>query len=275
MRSKLSDLVDNLSEINNKDCKTCIERKNIKSECEFIGFKNNRLNYRCKECKGISTKSINELIEKFPTTYQFCNGDFNKFVLLLRKGVYPYEYMDSWEKFNETSIPPKEAYYSKLNEEDISDADYAHVQNLWEVFKIKDIGDDHDLYVQNDTLLLADVFENFRDKCMEIYGLDPAHFLSAPRLAWQACLKKTKVELELLTDIDMLLMVEKGIRGGICQAIHRHAKVNNKYMKNYNKDIISSYLLYLDAINLYRWAMSQKRRINSFKWVEKIKIIKI
>ena len=106
------------------------------------------------------------------------------------------------------------------------------------------------MYVQRDTLLLADVFENFRDKCIEICELDPAHFLSAPGLAWQACLKKTKVELELLTNIDMLLIVEKGIRGGICQAIHRHAKANNKYMKNYNKDAISWYLMYLDANNL-------------------------
>ena len=118
--------------------------------------------------------------------------------------------------------------------------------------------------------MLADVFENFRDKCIEIYELDPAHFLSAPGLAWQACLKKTKVKLELLTDIDMLLMVEKGIRGGICQAIHRHAKVNNKYMKNYNKDIISSYLIYLDANNLFGWAMSQKLPVNSFKWVKNL-----
>ena len=130
MQSKLSDLVDNLSEINNKDCKTCMERKNIKSECDFIGFKNNRLNYRCKECKGISTKSINELIEKFPRMYQFCNGDLNKFVLLLRKGVYPYEYMDSWEKFDETTLPPKEDFYSELNLEGISDEDYAHARKV-------------------------------------------------------------------------------------------------------------------------------------------------
>ena len=116
--------------------------------------------------------------------------------------------------------------------------------------------------------MLADVFKNFRDKFIEIYGLDPAHFLSAPGLAWQACLKKTKVELELLTNIDMLLMVEKGIRGGICQAIHRYAKANNKYMKNYDKDIISSYLMYLDANNLYGWAMSQKLPVNGFKWVK-------
>ena len=118
MPSKLSDLVDNLSEINNKDCKTCTKRKKIRSECEFIGFKNNRLNYRCKECNGISTKSINELIEKFPNTYQFCNGDLNKFALLLRKGAYPYEYMDSWERFNETSLPPKKDFYGELTLED-------------------------------------------------------------------------------------------------------------------------------------------------------------
>ena len=123
------------------------------------------------------------------------------------------------------------------------------------------------MYIQCDTFLLADVFEN---KCIEIYELVPAHFLSAPGLAWQACLKRTKVELELLTDIDMLSMVEKGTRVGICQALHRHAKANNKYMKNYNKDVISSYLMYLDANNLYGWAMSQKLPVNGFKWVEKL-----
>ena len=147
--------------------------------------------------------------------------------------------MDSCEKFEETTIPPKEAFYSVLNLEGISDADYELVKKVWEVFKIKNRGIMIYLQVQCDTLLFADVFENFRDKCIEIFELDPSHFLSVPGLAWQACLKKEKVELELLTNIDMLLMVEKGIRGGICQAIHRHAKANNKYMNNYNKDIIS------------------------------------
>ena len=178
--------------------------------------------------------------------------------------------MDSWEIFGETSLPDKEAFYSELNLEDITDEDYEHAQKVWKVFGIKNLGEYHDLYVQSDTLLLADVFENFRDKCIEIYELDPAHFLSAPGLAWQACLKKTKVKLELLTDIDMLLMVEKGIRGGICQAIHRHAKVNNEYMKNYDKDITSSYhqSIYLDANNMHGWAMSQKLSVNGFKWAE-------
>ena len=189
MQSKLSDLVDNLSESNNKDCKTCMDRKNIKSECEFIGFKNNRLNYRYKECKGISARSINKLIENFPRMYQFFNGDLNKFVLLLRKGVYLYEYMDSWERFNETSLPDKKYFYSELNLEDITDKDYLHAQKVFEEF-CTDIGDYHVLYVQTDTLLLVDVSEKFRDTCIEIYGLDPSHFLSAPGLARQVCLKK-------------------------------------------------------------------------------------
>ena len=113
------------------------------------------------------------------------------------------------------------------------------------------------------------MFENFRDKCIETFKLDPAYFLSAAGLFWQACLKKTEVKLELLTDNDMLMMVEKGIRGGMCNAIYRYAKANNKYMKNYNKNIESLYLIYLDANNLYRWAMLQKLPIGGFKWIKK------
>ena len=122
------------------------------------------------------------------------------------------------------------------------------------------------MYLQSDTLLLADVFQNFRNMCIKVYEIDPAHFLSAPGLAWQACLKKTAVKLELLTDNDMLLMVEKGIRGGICHAIHRYAKANNKYMKNYDEKEESSYIQYLDANNLYGWEMSQKLPVSGFKW---------
>ena len=194
MPSKLSDPVDNLSEINSKDCKTCTERKNIKSECDYIGFRNNRLNYRCKKGKGISSNSINELIEKFPRMYQFYNDDLNKFVLLLRKGLYPYEYMDSWERFNETLLPPKKDFQRELTLEDISDKNYSHAQKVFDEF-CTDIGDYHDLYIQCDTLLLADVFEKFIDTCIDVYGLDSSYFLSAPGLAWQACLKKTEVKL--------------------------------------------------------------------------------
>ena len=195
MQSKLSDLADNLSEINNKDCKKCKERKNIKSKCEFIRLKNNRLNYKCKECNETSNnKSVNDLIEKFPTTNKFCNGNLNKFVLLLRKGVYPCEYMDSWERFNEISLPPKKYFCSELNLEDISNKYFICMLKKY-VFEIRNLSEYHDLYVQTDTSLLADVSENFRNICLEKYQLDPSHFLSAPGLAWQACLKKTGANL--------------------------------------------------------------------------------
>ena len=209
-----------------------------------------------------ANKWINRKVSKI---YQFCKGDLNKFVLLLRKGVYPYDYMDSWERFNETSFPDKKYFYSELNLEDITDKDYSHAQKVFEEF-CTDIGEYHDLYVQTDTLLLADVFGKFRDTCIEIYGLDPSRFLSAPGLAWQACLKRIEVKLELLTDYHMLLMIEEGIRGGMCESIHRYAKASNKYMKNYDKNIESSYLMYSDANNLYGWAMSQKLPVNGFKW---------
>ena len=184
--------------------------------------------------------------------HKFCNGNLNKFVMLLRKGAYPYEYMDSWERFNEASLPSKKYFYSELKLEDISDKDYGHGQKVFKEY-CTNMGDYHDLYVQTDTLLLADPFEKFWEKCIEIYGLDPSYFYSARGLAWKACLKKIGVKLKLLTDIDMLLMVETGVRGGMYQSAHRYAKANNKYMKNYDKIIDSSYLTYLDANNLHGW----------------------
>ena len=144
--------------------------------------------------------------------------------------------MDSWLISNETSLPDKEAFFSNLHTEDITDTDHRHAKRVFKSLNNRNLGDYHDLYVQSDPLLLADVFENFRNMCIKVYELDPAHFLSSPGLAWQACLKKTVVKLKLLTDADMLLMEEKGIRGGICHVIHRYAKANNKYMKTYDKN---------------------------------------
>ena len=134
-------------------------------------------------------------MKKLKNTYSFCNNDLNKFILLLTKGVYPYEYMGSWERFNETSLPSKKEFYSNLNMEDIDEIDYRHGNNVFKSFKLENLGDYHDLYVKSDTLLLADVFENFRDMSLKKYELDPAHSVSLPGLAWQACLKKNNIEL--------------------------------------------------------------------------------
>ena len=192
----------------------------------------------------------------------------NKFSLVKRKGVYPYEYMNSLERFKENKLPPKESFYSTLTGEDISDEDYQHAQKVWEAFKTKSMEGYLELYNETDVLLLADVFENFRDICLENYKLDPAHYFIAPSLAWDACLKMTNVKLELLTDIDMLLMVEKGIRGGVSMVSTRYSKANNKYMGDkFNLSEPSKYIQYLDANNLYGAAMSMKLPTHGFKWM--------
>ena len=192
--------------------------------------------------------------------------------LLTRKGVYPYDYVSSNEKLSETQLPPKGEFYSKLNDEDITDDDYQHVINVWNTFKCKTIRDYHDLYLKSDVLLLSDVFENFRKTCLKHYNLDPAHYYTSPGLAWDACLKETGQELQLLHDYDMLMMFEKGIRGGISHISKRYAEANNKYMKDYDPDEPSTYIQYLDANNLYGWAISQSLPTHGFKWMKNLTI---
>ena len=188
--------------------------------------------------------------------------------ILKQKGFYPYEYMDSEEKFNDTNLPPREAFYSKLSGKGITEKDYKHAGDVWNTFNMKIFKEYHELYNITDVLLLADVFENFRDLCLKIYGLDPVYYFTAPGLAWDACLKITSIDLELLSDPNMLLMFEKGIRGGISIISNRYGEANNKYMrKGFNKNKPSKYLMYLDANNLYGCAMSEKLPIHGFKWL--------
>ena len=190
--------------------------------------------------------------------------------LLTRKGVYPYDYISSIEVLTETQLPPKDSFYSKLNDEAITDDDYSHALNVWSAFKCRSLRDYHDLYLKSDVLLLADVFENFRATCLRHYKLDPAHYYTSPGLAWDACLKETGQQLELLHDYDMLMMFERGIRGGMTHIAQRYAEANNKYMTNYNPDKPSTFIQYLDANNLYGWAMTQSLPTNGFKWIKDI-----
>ena len=194
MSTSLSNLVSNLSEgfHNDRciDCKSCLD---------YMTSKDEQLIFRCFRCKKNYEKDFNkELIQRFANIYEFCNGDINKFILLLRKGVYPYKYIDSWERFNETSLPDKEAFYSNLNMEDITDVDYMHAKIVFKYLINKILGDYHDLYVQSDTLLLADVFENFRKMCIEVYELDPAHFFICTWMRMASMFKENRGEIRIV-----------------------------------------------------------------------------
>jgi hypothetical protein len=216
-----------------------------------------------------------------------CDSNFDKFEhtrsqmgtneLLFAKGIFPYEFFDSLDKFNETQLPPKEAFYSNLNEESITDEEYQRALKVWETFDCKNFRQYHDLYLKTDVLLLADVFENFREMGMRYYGLDPAQYLTLPSYSWDACLKYTGVKLELITDVEMHIFIESAIRGGISTITHRHARANNPYMKpeDYDPSTPNSYILYLDANNLYGWAMSQRLPVRNFKFLTAQEIAEI
>lgn len=176
----------------------------------------------------------------------FCSDEM--FTLLNRKGVFPYEYIDEYEKLEENALPQKESFFSSLTESNISEDDYIHAQNVWNKFGIQTLGEYSDLYLKTDVLLLADVFENFRNTCIATHSLDPAHYFGAPGLSFDAMLKYTDVSIELFTDVDMLMFAENGIRGGVSQINKRYTKANNQYMNDeFDASKEKSYLLYLDG----------------------------
>ncbi|XP_064645963.1 uncharacterized protein LOC135499232 [Lineus longissimus] len=202
--------------------------------------------------------------EKKHLSHYFKEEQFN---LVTQKGIYPYEWVDSYHKFEETALPPIQAFSSALNATHISQEDYNHAQHVWKTFGCKTFRDYHNLYLKTDVLLLADILENFRQTCMTIYNIDPVWTYSASGLSWQATLKKTDVNIELLTDADMHLFFESGIRGGICQASHRYAKANNPDVTDFDPEKPISYIADLDANNLYGIAMSEKLPQSNFKWM--------
>ena len=195
-------------------------------------------------------------------------GEYLPVQLMSKKGIYPYEYMDSFERFNEIELPSIDKFYSSLNLTSVTSSEYNYANKVWKELGCRNIGDYHDVYLLTDVLLLADIFESFRDTCLKVYNLDPAQFYTAPGLAFQATLKYSGVELELLQDVDMFQMFEYGIRGGITQSVERYSKANNKYMDDYNPNEESSYIQYLDANNLYGGAMSEELPYKGFKWVD-------
>ncbi len=193
--------------------------------------------------------------------------DKDKLNLITKKGVYPYDYMNNENKFLDEELPKIEDFYSKLYNSKLSDSDYEHAKTVWDNFNLKNMGDYHDLYLKTDVLLLADVFENFRKICKNNYGLEPTKYLTAPGLSWDAMMLMTNIKLEPIIDIDMYNFIEKGIRGGISVISHRYAKANNKYLDDYDSKKEDSYITYLDANNLYGWAMSQSLPTDNIEWV--------
>ena len=191
--------------------------------------------------------------------------------LLTEKGVYPYDYMNAFDKFNDEQLPSKEQFYSRLTEEGITNDDYTKAKQIWKHFDIKNMGEYHDLYLKTDVLLLTDVFENFRDMCLSYYGLDPVYYYTLPNFAFDAMLKLTGIEIDLVYNQEMYEMIEAGLRGGMTQTTCKKVEANNKYMgSDYDKNKASSYINYLDANNLYGLSMIQKLPYRSLKWEDKI-----
>jgi hypothetical protein len=225
--------------------------------------------------QSLDKLSSNLKDEQKLTTKSNCKS-VEEFCLLNRKGVFPYDYVDSWEKLEEKNLPSQKDFYSQLHDSEISDFDYSHAINVWKVFNIQTLGEYSDLYLKTDVLLLTDVFEAFRQTCMKTYELDPLHYYTAPGLTFDAMLKTTKVSLELLVDIDKVLFIEKGIRGGVSQCSNRYAKANNKYMKErYDISKDSTYLMYFDVNNLYGAAMSQCLPYGNFEFMKKFNLEEI
>ena len=224
------------------------------------------------------SSSLDKLVSNLPkdnliyTSKAFKSKRLN---LMSQKGVYPYDFMDSFEKFNQIELPTKDQFNSILNDQHITDDEYNQANKVWNTFMIKTMGEYHDLYLVSDVLLLTDVFENFRKTCMQYYKLDPCHYFTSLGLSWDAMLKMTKIKLELMTDIHMFQFIEKAMHGGVSYITNRYGNANNKYMKEYDEKAPSKYIMYLDANNLYGWAMSQCLPTGNFKWMTDKEISKI
>ena len=188
---------------------------------------------------------------------------------MYQKGVYPYDYINTWERLHEDTLPSRENFNSILRTEECSEEDYNRAKHVWDAIGCQSFLDYHNFYLKADVLQLADIFENFREICMKEYGLDPVYYVSAPSLTWDAMLKITKEKLQLVSDPEMFRMIDGGLRGGICMITKRYARANNPQLgEHYNPNLPKSYIVYLDANNLYGWAMSQALPSDGFMWLQ-------
>jgi hypothetical protein len=239
----------------------------------YISFskKSNGIDLRFLDSFKFMGQSLESLVQILPSEkLHIINSEFNRenISLLTRKGVYPYEYTNSFERLKETSLPDISSFFSKLTGKTISQEDYEHAQRVWRSFDCRNLGEYSDLYLKTDVCLLADVFENFRDTCLFHYALYAAQYYTTPGLAYDAALKMSRVELELITDYDKFLLIESGIRGGSVQCVMRHCEANNSSCKNYDSKQEKSHILYVDSNNLYGHSMVQKLPVGGFKWVD-------
>lgn len=235
-------------------------KENYISFTKFIQFStNNFIAVRFVDSFKFLGTSIEQLAKNLQQTdfthlRAHCNNE-NELLLLSRKGVYPYDYISNWKVYEEENLPSIDKFYNNLSNETISQSDYEHAKNVWKCFDIKNLGQYTDLYVKSDVLILSDIFEKFRKTCKFNYNLDPAFYLTAPSLSFDAMLLKTKVKLDLLSDLEMIRMIQKGIRGGICLCSKRYAKSNNQYQPDYDPSLPNNFLIYMDCNNLYGFAM--------------------
>ena len=247
-----------------------IKEHAVKYELRFldtIAFMASSLDALCENIKE-GCKNITECRNKFKNTSKYFNND-NDFILMIQKGIYPYDYIDNYDKLLLDKLPEQQNFYSKLSKSNCSDESYKQATKVWEHFNCKTFIDYHNIYLKSDVLLLCDIWDNFREVCFNNYKLDVAYYYTAPSLAWDAMLKYSNIEMELITDYDQFMFIEHGIRGGISQISHRYAQANNKYMKEitkYDTNKEDKYLIYLDANNLYGWAMCNKLPYKNFKW---------